>query len=465
MKKGILLTALSVILLLAGSFTALKIYHQKEYAASIEQVKSDVSQKMQKQIGKEHYKKVSKKMDGMEIIAYLPTIQDEKDHQNVEQEIFHATKAERESHKKATQDEMIFYTFKKSENGRNIYSYTLHQEVYVKKDNQLCKLHDRPVGKNLVINAETGDLLRLSAVIQNRPDAAADLRTAMQETLMASKKIPLDQIKILETVQYPTDLHTTNFRLTDDQLIIPVKVPGFPELQEVAVPLDRFAGCINEQFLPENAAQVKQVRSIVGKKIALTFDDGPNFKTTPQILATLEKYHAKATFFVVGKEVQKNPGIVQKEFELGHQVGNHSWDHPQLTKLSNEDIAQQILSTQLIVYEQTGRFPDCVRPPYGAVSKETAATIGLPIIQWSVDTEDWKVKNAAKITNSVIKHAYDGAIVLMHDSHQFTADSLDQTLKKLQEQGYQFVTVNELLGGLPKIGHQYFSMTNEREVK
>ncbi|WP_099224644.1 polysaccharide deacetylase family protein [Listeria costaricensis] len=465
MKKGILLAALSVILLLSGSFAALKIYHQKEYTASIEQVKADVNQRMQQQIGKDHYKKVSKKIGKTEIVAYLPTIKDETDHQNIEQEVLHAAKAERASSKNMAKDELIFYTFKKFENGRHTYSYTLHQETYAKKDHQLRKQKDRPIGKNLVMDADTGDLLRLSAVVQNRPDAATELRTAMQETLMASKKIPLDQLSVLEKVQYPTDLHTTNFRLTNDQLVIPVDVPGFPELQEAAVPLDHFAGYINEKFLPQNVAQTGSNPPATAKKIALTFDDGPNAKTTPQILAMLEKYHAKATFFVVGKEVQKNPGIVQKTLEAGHQIGNHSWNHPQLTKLSKEEVAQQILSTQMIVYEQTGHFPDSVRPPYGAVNKETAATIGLPIIQWSVDTEDWKIKNAAKITNSVLKHADDGAIVLMHDSHQFTADSLEQTLKKLQEQGYQFVTVNELLNGAPAIGHQYFSMTNEREVK
>lgn len=302
-------------------------------------------------------------------------------------------------------------------------------------------------------------------VLNRQPDALLELKRKMQETLIATGKIPLEKIGALGEASYPENLDETDIAITDTELSVPISIPGFAKIKQVAIPLSSFAAYVDPHHLPAGIEPPAPHQMVSGKKIALTFDDGPSAKVTPRILATLKKYQAKATFFVLGSEVAEHPGLVKAELDAGHQVANHSWSHPQLTKLSDRDVAEQILKTQMVVYQQTGYFPELVRPPYGAVHKNTALAIGLPIAQWSEDTEDWKYKSGRHVTNKIVSSAYDGGMILMHDIHPTTADGLDAALKKLKELGYQFVTVDELLQEKPEIGHQYFDATDERAVK
>jgi|GEM_PF-85125 len=180
------------------------------------------------------------------------------------------------------------------------------------------------------------------------------------------------------------------------------------------------------------------------KKVALTFDDGPDPKTTPQILETLKKYDAKATFFMLGSRVEYYPDIAKRIHLEGHELGNHTWTHSNLTKAKPDKIKNEVAKTSAIIEKVTGAQATVFRPPYGAINQTVRTHIDLPVILWSVDTLDWKYRSSSHLLESVKKHTKDGSIILMHDIHQATANGLDAVLAHLQSEGYTFVTVSEL---------------------
>ncbi|MGC7928370.1 polysaccharide deacetylase family protein [Lysinibacillus sp. VIII_CA] len=181
------------------------------------------------------------------------------------------------------------------------------------------------------------------------------------------------------------------------------------------------------------------------KRVALTFDDGPDAKVTPQILATLQKYDAKATFFMVGRNVPKNATIVKQIYDAGHEIGNHTSNHKKLTALSISGVRQEVNGTSNAIYAAIGQYPTVFRPPYGATNEQVRSVMTIPSILWSIDTLDWKHHNPDEILAYVKASVKDGSIILMHDIHQTTANGLDNVLLYLQKQGYEFVTVSEIL--------------------
>ncbi|MFJ5766552.1 polysaccharide deacetylase family protein [Lysinibacillus sp. NPDC093210] len=181
------------------------------------------------------------------------------------------------------------------------------------------------------------------------------------------------------------------------------------------------------------------------KRVALTFDDGPDAKVTPQILAILKKYNVKATFFMVGKNAASNGKIVEQVYKEGHEIGNHTWNHPKLTSLAKASVKQEVDRTSNAIYEAIGQYPTVFRPPYGATNDEVRSVIAMPSILWSIDTLDWKHRNANKILTYVKASVNDGSIILMHDIHQTTANGLENVILYLQKQGYECVTVSDIL--------------------
>lgn len=181
------------------------------------------------------------------------------------------------------------------------------------------------------------------------------------------------------------------------------------------------------------------------KRIALTFDDGPHPTITHEILKTLEKYNAKATFFVTGHRVEKSPNVLKDIYEAGHEIGNHTFNHLKLTDLPKNQSDAQIVTTDNLVKSIIGEEPTLFRPPYGSFNKEIQNSLSVPLIMWSIDTLDWKHRDPEKTLQAVKQNAKNGSIILMHDVHQTTADALDQVLSYLSKQGYEFVTVSEIL--------------------
>ncbi|WP_439846387.1 peptidoglycan-N-acetylmuramic acid deacetylase PdaC [Bacillus subtilis] len=180
------------------------------------------------------------------------------------------------------------------------------------------------------------------------------------------------------------------------------------------------------------------------KVIALTFDDGPNPATTNQILDSLKKYKGHATFFVLGSRVQYYPETLIRMLKEGNEVGNHSWSHPLLTRLSVKEALKQINDTQDIIEKISGYRPTLVRPPYGGINDELRSQMKMDVALWDVDPEDWKDRNKKTIVDRVMSQARDGRTILIHDIYRTSADAADEIIKKLTDQGYQLVTVSQL---------------------
>ena len=201
---------------------------------------------------------------------------------------------------------------------------------------------------------------------------------------------------------------------------------------------------VTEEDLAEGNEEEDKAELPSIKKVALTFDDGPDPKVTTKVLATLEKYDAKATFFMLGSRVEYYPEIAKDVTNAGHELGNHTWTHPDLTNASIKKINNEITRTSAIIEKVTGKKAVLFRPPYGAINKTVRQQTNLPVILWDVDTLDWKHRNAKQLLAHVKKSTRDGSIILMHDIHQSTADGLDAVLDYLHSEGFTFVTVSEL---------------------
>lgn len=179
------------------------------------------------------------------------------------------------------------------------------------------------------------------------------------------------------------------------------------------------------------------------KMVALTYDDGPSIYT-PKVLDALEKYDAVATFFVVGNRVSTYSEHVKRAYDMGCEIGNHTYEHMILTKASAAQIKSQISKTNKAVKKVTGVNPVVMRPPGGARNSTVNANVGMPMIIWSVDPTDWKTRNQKKTEDAVLGNVKDGDVVLMHDLYNSTACAAPKILSTLKARGYQFVTVSEL---------------------
>lgn len=191
-------------------------------------------------------------------------------------------------------------------------------------------------------------------------------------------------------------------------------------------------------------------------EIALTFDDGPDPVFTPLILDKLKNYGVKATFFLLGINMETYPEIVRRIAAEGHAIANHTYSHPNLTEVSDEEYHNQVQRTDELIQHLVGYKPKFFRPPYGNINEnqlQWATQQGMMVTQWSIDTLDWQGLSAENIADTVITNAFPGSIVLQHNASgvplQGSVDALDQFIPQLQATGVRFVTLPEMFG-LPK---------------
>ena len=185
-----------------------------------------------------------------------------------------------------------------------------------------------------------------------------------------------------------------------------------------------------------------------GPYIAMSFDDGPSATLTPRLLDLLKQRGIKVTFFVIGQNVEHAPEIVARAAAEGHEIGNHTWDHPALTKLSDARVQEEINKTSEAIFKATGKKPVLLRPPYGAMNPRVHRLVeqdGMKVVLWSVDPNDWKRPGSAVVECRILAGAKPGAIILSHDIHPGTIEAMPSTLDALLAKGYKFVTVSELI--------------------
>ncbi len=184
------------------------------------------------------------------------------------------------------------------------------------------------------------------------------------------------------------------------------------------------------------------------KNVALTFDDGPNAKYTPQVLRILDEHKVRATFFLIGREAQRHPELVRQIDLGGHEIGNHTYSHVRLPQVPPDAIRRVLERTREIVLELTGKETILLRPPWGVLDSRSLAELALGkfvTVLWSVDSRDWSRPGARVIAHNVLSKAQAGSIILCHDDHEQILEALPVIIQGLRGQGYQFITASEMM--------------------
>ena len=323
---------------------------------------------------------------------------------------------------------------------------------------------------------KSGEVISLSDLTEQSEKAAEEIvaaaRNNINETIKQRQQAELD---LSETITQET---LSNFIITDggNSIAWPIGqaslLPSAYGEMTIKVPIDAVAKYLQNPTArklanipkppepkpePKPAPAVPAPAPTTGNKvIALTFDDGPG-PHTAHLLDILDQYGAKATFFLIGSKVSSQANVVRNIQARGHQLGNHSWSHPELPKLPVDQIAGEIDRTNDAIKQATGVTPAILRPPYGAVNGAVLEQLrlrGMSSILWSVDTRHWAERNSDIVCSRAVAGARPGAIILMHDIHQTSVGAVPCILSALKQQGYSFVTVQGLLGNTtPGVGY------------
>lgn len=194
----------------------------------------------------------------------------------------------------------------------------------------------------------------------------------------------------------------------------------------------------------QEAVETGQIRA-EKPRIAITFDDGPSAKYTPQLLDGLKERNVKASFFVIGKMAEENPKLIQREKEEGHLIGNHTYNHVDISKISDEDAVLEIQKTNQVIEKVTKDNVEYLRAPFGSWKKNLVGRMNVFPVAWSVDPLDWTTENADEIVNKVVTEVKENDIILLHDCYQSSVDAALRIIDILRKEGYEFVTVDKLI--------------------
>lgn len=432
------------ILALGGTITY-QVLTKQAFEQKIEALKKEKDDSYSQGSQKEHFRKGK-----AEVITYYPMTGD-KVIASVKDIIVKdiTEKVEDKEHL------IFYYSEKDSSSIKGVESRLIKKQAYDLSNSNVVELENTSLDQFYL--KEDGSPFTLDQLFIDASKAKEKLLEDIKTTLL-DKKVEQTLVDQVTADFSAMDLPTWKFAYKDSQLLLyPAKQSGNGE--EIAMPISNFFDFIEASYLTEKDAELyKTVQAEKNKKVvALTFDDGPDGNTTPQALDILAKYKIKATFFVQGKNIAGNEAILKRMQADGHEVGNHSWNHPVLTQLSFEDAKKQITDTEAAITNVLGKSSKLMRPPYGAISDDIRNSLDLSFILWNVDSLDWKSKNEASIFTEIQHQTSDGAIILLHDIHQPSVNSLPKVIEYLQEQGYSFVTVSEMLNTRLKPHEIYYS--------
>lgn len=330
-------------------------------------------------------------------------------------------------------------TYKTIVHKKNYYSFVLTQTLNNGTDSK------KETVKTFMYDQKNNKQILLQDVIPSQK-SLTPLANAVKAEMSKDKELKkIMKTSSIKEATTPLWVNFENFSLTDQTLTIyynsGILSINITEIKAVHIPLSSINNILAQ---PYKVKVKKTVQKKPTKVVALTFDDGPSKTVTPKVLKVLKKHHAKGTFFMVGSQVNANPKVAKQVLDEGHEIGNHSYSHADLKKLTNAQIKKQLSRTNKAIHKATGHNPTLFRPPYGSVDNRVRSQTKLPTVLWSVDTRDWEHRNSKKLLAYVKKYTYPGAIILMHDIHMPTANGLDNVLTYLEKQGYTFVTVSEL---------------------
>ena len=440
-KYRLILSLLNLLLLGFLIFGGLRIYEmfqeqefQKKVTGVIAKEEQEHADNAEKQAGRigSHY-----------VAAFYPlmngqTLQSVKDKMLQDSQSISDDKKQKENLTALT----FYYTEEKSTSLANTKEVVIQRKDYSISKRDIKSEEAREVASTY-INQE-GAAVTLDKLFQN-PEAAKEIFLKELTSQLTFRQVEESQQTAALNALQEIELSQWNFHYEDSLFSIHLtkEING---VSSVTVPLSSFYDLIRPEYL--QGADLEAYQQYETKRhekmVALTFDDGPDSKTTPQALEILKHYNAKATFFMVGQNVAANPELAKRVLDEGHQIGIHTWSHPDLTKLPLNQSKKEILDTQEAIYKATGIRPMITRPPYGAINPTVQNAVDQSFIMWSVDSLDWKTRNTKAIMQEIVK-TQPGSIILMHDIHQTSIDALPSVLDYLKNNGYTLVTVDELL--------------------
>ncbi|WP_314990170.1 polysaccharide deacetylase family protein [uncultured Gemella sp.] len=349
--------------------------------------------------------------------------------------------------------EIVFYGSKEKEsNFANVSELSVEKVTHKISDKNVEAATESNLSSIFLTN--DGKLFTLSSLFASPDDAKKKFLFKIQKQLEGRG---VSEAEGKDAVVKLRDQDMADWKFTYGESKFNINIdPKVGEVSSVEVPMADLHKYITESYLKgEDLEKYKEyVKKRDRKAVALTFDDGPNPQTTPVALELLKKYKAKGTFFMVGRSVAGNEDLIKQVVAEGHQIGNHSWDHPVLTTISLEQAKKQINDTTEALKKASGQDVHIMRPPYGAINGAIQAAVDQSFILWDIDTLDWKNRNTASIMKEVRK-TQPGSIILMHDIHQTSIDALPSILQYLTEQGFEMVTVDELMGDQLELHQSY----------
>ena len=441
-KKRIGLIALvaifSVSICVLGSIIGYKVYTKQSFEQKIESLKNDKDNQLSEENQKDHFRKGQ-----AEVIAYYP-LQGEQVISSVKEIMTQDIK----------ENLVFYYTEKQDSTLKGIVNRNVMKQVYDLTSSKVEETEKTSLAK--VHLTEDGKPFTLDQLFSDASKAKEKLLKEIT-SFLHDKKLEQEKIDQLIKGFSDQDLSAWNFDYKDSQIIL-YPSQSVENLDEIALPVSSFFEVIQSSYLLDKDAELYKAyyEKKNRKVVALTFDDGPNPATTNQALDTLSKYGIKATFFVLGKNVSGNEEILKRMKADGHVIGNHSWSHPVLSKLSLDDAKKQITDTEDALTKVLGSSSKLMRPPYGAITDDIRNSLDLSFIMWDVDSLDWKNKNEAAILTEIQREVKNGSIILMHDIHAETVNALPKVVDYLKGQGYDFVTVPDLLDSRLKAHQLYY---------
>ena len=323
----------------------------------------------------------------------------------------------------------ISYTYK--EINENIINVSLQTEIIT--DKTINKI------KTFTYNKTNDKFLTMEDLVQDLDGLDYEVKKELLEKYQDAD------------MDYLSNVSYDYFTIDDENLTLyfnPVEIKSkHDELIYLDIPLDSLKMLVdidknegNDTYLSIKKRNV----SLDDKVVALTFDDGPS-KYTDKILDVLKKYNACGTFFLIGNKVDFYGDTLIRMLKEGSEIGNHSYDHKLLTRLSKEEFQEEINKTQEAIKRVTGFTPTLFRPTYGGYTNTLKSYTDLKFVLWDVDSRDWQVKTKDKILKNVLPNVKSGSIILMHDNHEYSLNALEDIISNLKKKGYKFVTVSELL--------------------
>ena len=446
-KRSILLVFVGILglaMILLGSAIGYKIFQKHTFEANIQTLKNEKNQLFNEGSQKDSFKKGQAK-----IIVYYP-LQGNESIPSIKEKINQDIKNKLED-----KDNLVFYyTDKQDSVLKGITIHSIIKQIYDLSNSKVEETEKTSFGK--VYLTEDGKLFTLDQLFSDT-GKAKDLLLKELTSFLQDKKLEKEKIDQLVKGFSDQDLSAWNFDYKDSQTIL-YPSQAVENVDEIALPVSSFFEVIQSSYLLDKDAELYKAyyEKKNRKVVALTFDDGPNPTTTNQALDTLSKYGIKATFFVLGKNVSGNEEILKRMKADGHVIGNHSWSHPVLSKLSLDEAKKQITDTEDALTKVLSSSSKLMRPPYGAITDDIRNGLDLSFIMWDVDSLDWKNKNEASILTEIQREVKNGSIILMHDIHAETVHALPKVIDYLKGQGYDFVTIPDLLDSRLKSHQLYY---------